>query len=116
VANTTLGSLSFIPVFNKRTAKTVLSVMEGQAIVIGGLIQDTKNETKSGIPWLSKIPLLGAVFGYQTYSMGRTELILMMTPHVITDLDQSNAVTREFRKKVEGIKKDLEKEEKKGKK
>jgi general secretion pathway protein D len=116
VATTSLGTLPSIPVFNKRTAKTVLSVMEGQAIVIGGLIQDTKNETKSGIPWLSKIPLLGAVFGYQTYSMGRTELILMMTPHVITDLDQSNAVTREFRKKVEGIKKDLEKEEKKGKK
>jgi general secretion pathway protein D len=116
VANTTLGSLSFIPVFNKRTAKTVLSVMEGQAIVIGGLIQDTKNETKSGIPWLSKIPILGAIFGYQTYEMGRTELILMMTPHVISDLNQSNAVTREFRERVEGLKQELEKEEKEKKK
>jgi general secretion pathway protein D len=116
VATTSLGTLPSIPVFNKRTAKTVLSVMEGQSIVIGGLIQDTKNETKSGIPLLSKIPILGALFGYQTYSMGRTELILMMTPHVIADLDQSNAVTREFRQKVEGIKKDLEKEEKKEKK
>jgi general secretion pathway protein D len=114
VATTSLGTLPSIPVFNKRTAKTVLSVMEGQSIVIGGLIQDTKNETKSGIPLLSKIPILGALFGYQTYSM--TELILMMTPHVIADLDQSNAVTREFRQKVEGIKKDLEKEEKKEKK
>ena len=116
VATTSLGTLPSIPVFNKRTAKTVLSVMEGQAIVIGGLIQDTKNETKSGIPWLSKIPLLGALFGYQTYGKGRTELILMMTPHVISDLNQSNAITREFREKVEGIKKDLEKEEKKKKK
>jgi general secretion pathway protein D len=116
VATTSLGTLPSIPVFNKRTAKTVLSIMEGQAIVIGGLIQDTKNETKSGIPLLSKIPILGALFGYQTYSMGRTELILMMTPHVITDLAQSNAITREFREKVEGIKKDLEKEEKKKKK
>jgi general secretion pathway protein D len=116
VATTSLGTLPSIPVFNKRTAKTVLSVMEGQAIVIGGLIQDTKNETKSGIPWLSKIPILGAIFGYQTYEMGRTELILMMTPHVIADLNQSNTVTREFRDKIEGIKKDLEKEEKKKKK
>ena len=116
VATTSLGTLPSIPVFNKRTAKTVLSVMEGQSIVIGGLIQDTKNETKSGIPLLSKIPILGALFGYQTYSIGRTELILMMTPHVITDLNQSNAITREFREKVEGIKKDLEKEEKKKKK
>jgi general secretion pathway protein D len=116
VATTSLGTLPSIPVFNKRTAKTVLSVMDGQSIVIGGLIQDTKNETKSGIPLLSKIPLLGALFGYQTYSKARTELILMMTPHVIADLNQSNAVTREFREKVEGIKKDLEKEEKKEKK
>ena len=116
VATTSLGTLPSIPVFNKRTAKTVLSVMEGQSIVIGGLIQDTKNETKSGIPFLSKIPILGALFGYQTYGKARTELILMMTPHVITDLNQSNAVTREFREKVEGIKKDLEKEEKKEKK
>ncbi len=112
VATTSLGTLPSIPVFNKRTAKTVLSVMEGQAIVIGGLIQDTKNETKSGIPWLSKIPILGAIFGYQTYEMGRTELILMMTPHVISDLNQSNAVTREFRARVEGLKQELEKEQK----
>jgi general secretion pathway protein D len=84
--------------------------------VIGGLIQDTKNETKSGIPLLSKIPILGAIFGYQTYEMGRTELILMMTPHVISDLNQSNAVTREFRERVEGLKQELEKEEKEKKK
>ena len=54
VATTTLGTLPSIPVFNKRTAKTVLSIMEGQTIVIGGLIQDTKNETKSGVPLLEQ--------------------------------------------------------------
>jgi general secretion pathway protein D len=116
VATTSLGTLPSIPVFNKRTAKTVLSIMEGQSIVIGGLIQDQKNETKSGIPLLSKIPILGALFGYQTYDKARTELILMMTPHVISDLNQSNAVTREFSEKVEGIKKELEKREKENKK
>jgi general secretion pathway protein D len=115
VDTTTLGTLPSVPVFGKRTAKTVLSITEGQAIVIGGLIQDSKNITKSGIPLLSRIPLLGALFGSQEYVTGKTELILLMTPHIITDQLQSDTVTREFREKVEGIRKELEKKEKKKK-
>jgi len=112
VDTTALGNLPSVPVFGKRTAKTVLSISEGQSIVIGGLIQDSKNVTKSGIPLLSRIPLLGALFGRQQYTTGKTELILLMTPHIITDQLQSDTVTREFREKVEGIRKELEKMEK----
>jgi general secretion pathway protein D len=115
VDTTTLGTLPSVPVFGKRTAKTVLSVTEGQAIVIGGLIQDSKHVTKSGIPLLSRIPLLGALFGSHEYVTGKTELILLMTPHIITDQLQSDTVTREFREKIEGIKRELEKKEKKEK-
>ena len=111
-----LGNLSNVPVFTKKTVKTLVSVLEGQTIVIGGLIEDSKNVTKSGIPLLSKIPLLGALFGYQTYEKTKTELILLMTPHIITDHIQSDAVTREFKEKVEGIRKELEEKEKKKKK
>jgi len=113
VDTTTLGTLPSVPVFGKRTAKTVLSISEGQSIVIGGLIQDSKNVTRSGIPLLSRIPLLGALFGSQEYVTGKTELILLMTPHIITDQIQSDNVTREFKEKVEGIRKELEKKEKK---
>ena len=90
-------------------AKTVLSISEGQSVVIAGLIQDTNNRTKSGVPYLSRIPVLGGLFGYQTYEIQRTELILMLTPHVIADLNQSNTVTQEFREKLEGVKKELKK-------
>jgi len=114
VSFTSLGSYKdTIPVFKKRTAKTILSIMEGQTIVIGGLIEDTKETIKSGIPLLSKIPLLGALFGYQTYMKKKTELLVLLTPHVITNLEQSNAVTREFREKIEGLKKELKEREKK---
>jgi general secretion pathway protein D len=113
VDTTALGTLSNIPVFKKTTAKTVLSVLESQMIVIGGLIEDSKNVTNSGIPLLSRIPILGGLFGRQQYETGKTELILLMTPHIITDHTQSIAVTQEFREKVEGIKKELEKWEKK---
>jgi general secretion pathway protein D len=116
VDTTSLGTLANIPVFKKKTAKTVLSVLESQMIVIGGLIADSKNVTKSGIPFLSQIPILGVLFGRQEYTTGKTELILLMTPHIITDHTQANAVTREFRDKVEGIKKELEKREQKEKK
>jgi general secretion pathway protein D len=108
-----LGNLTNIPVFGKKTAKTILSVLEGQTIVIGGLIEETREVTKSGVPLLSKIPLLGAAFGFQSYTKKKTELLVLMTPHVITDLHQSNAITQEFKEKVEGLKKELEKKEKK---
>ncbi|MGQ9509349.1 MAG: type II secretion system secretin GspD [Thermodesulfobacteriota bacterium] len=109
VDTTALGGLPNIPYFRKKTAKTVLSVLEGQLIVIGGLIEDSKNTQKVGVPLLSKIPLIGALFGTQEYTSKKTELILMMTPHVITDHIQSQAVTEEFKSKVEGLKKEFEK-------
>jgi len=116
VATVTLGTLPSVPVFDKKTAKTVLSVLEGQSIIIGGLIEDTKVRNKGGVPLLSRIPILGALFGTQDFQNKKTELILMMTPHIITDHIQSNAVTKEFRDKVEGLKKELEEKEKREKK
>jgi general secretion pathway protein D len=107
-----LGNLQNIPVFTKKTAKTVLSVLEGQTIVIGGLIEDSKNVTKSGIPFLSKIPILGALFGRQEYTTTKKELILLLTPHIVTDHIQSRSVTEEFKEKVKGLREVLEKKEK----
>ena len=112
VGNTQLGNLASVPVFDKKMAKTVLSVLEGQLIVIGGLIEDTKKRNISGVPFLSKIPLLGALFGARDYQDKKTELVLLMTPHIITDTGQSQAVTQEFREKIEKIKKELELKEK----
>lgn len=109
VASTKLGSLENIPVFKKKTAKTTLSIMEGQTIVIGGLIEDKKEVGASGVPFLSRLPIIGALFGYQTRDINKTETVLLLTPHVITDLEESNQVTREFREKVQGLKKELEK-------
>ena len=104
-----LGNLANVPVFTKKTAKTVLSVLESQMIVIGGLIQDSKNVNKRGIPFLSRIPFLGALFGDQTYTISKQELIILMLPHIISDHTQSKTVTDEFKDRVEGLKKLLEK-------
>jgi general secretion pathway protein D len=109
VESTKLGTLDNVPVFNKKTAKTTLSIMEAQTVVIGGLIEESGGTKKSGVPWFSKIPLLGALFGYQEYTDSRTELMMLLTPHVIADMDQSKAVTREFKDKLDSIRKQLDK-------
>jgi general secretion pathway protein D len=111
-----LGNLTNVPFFPKKMAKTSLSIMEGQTIVIGGMIEDTKNATKTGVPFLSKIPILGALFGYHTNETIGTETILLMTPHVITDLPESNQVTKEFRERVQELRKEFEKKQKEEKK
>jgi general secretion pathway protein D len=112
-AGVTSSSSTFsVPAFNKTTAKTVLSIREGQSIAIGGLIRKTKDVSSQGIPYLNKIPLIGFFFGKNTRSYQRRELILLLTPHIITDETQSKNVTEEFKKKVEGIKKELEKRKK----
>jgi general secretion pathway protein D len=107
-----LGNLSNIPAFPKKTAKTTLSIMEGQTIVIGGLMGERKEVHNSGIPFLSKIPILGSLFGTQQYIKRKTETILLLTPHVISNLEQSNHITQEFREKLGGIKRELASKEK----
>ena len=99
-----------VPAFNKTTAKTVLSIKDGQTIAIGGLIRNTKDVSSQGLPFLSKIPLIGMFFGKNTRSYERRELILLLTPHIITDEIQSKTVTDEFREKIEGLKKGFERE------
>jgi len=107
------ASSSFtVPAFNKTTAKTVLSIKEGQTIAIGGLIRKTKGEASQGGPLLSKIPVIGLLFGKNTDRDERRELILLLTPHIITDEIQSKTVTDEFRERIKGLKEDYEKAKK----
>ncbi|MEO0228296.1 MAG: hypothetical protein ABIL70_09640, partial [candidate division WOR-3 bacterium] len=87
--------------------------LEGQTIVIGGLMEDSKSTKRSGIPLLNRIPLLGPFFGVRESEKSKKEMILLMTPHIITDHLQSRAVTEEFKEKVEGLKKELEKKKEK---
>ena len=108
VGKTALGNLNDVPFFPKKTAKTTLSIMEKQTIVIGGLIEERKETVKTGVPYLSRIPVLGALFGYHTNTTVKTETLLFLTPHVISDIADSNRVTEEFREKIYSIQKELE--------
>ncbi len=86
--------------FNKRKVGTSLTVKHNQAIVIGGLISSAKNDSATGVPWLVKIPFLRWLFGSETTNSAKSELIVMITPRVITSLDDVDAVSDEFKKKI----------------
>jgi general secretion pathway protein D len=86
--------------FNKRKVTTSLTVKHNQAIIIGGMISNSKTDAASGVPWLVDIPLIRWLFGTETKNVSKSELILMITPRVITSLDDVDAVSDEFKKKI----------------
>ena len=88
------------PSFLERRVDTTLTVKHAQTIVIGGLITETRNQGNSGVPVLSRLPIFGYLFGSHSQSFNKTELIIMITPHVIVSLDDVDAVTREFKSKL----------------
>lgn len=97
------------PSFDTRKAKTSAVVQSGHTLVLGGLIRESSSYGRTGIPWLSKIPILGYLFGATTDSYTKTELLVMVTPHVINNQEEADAVTRDFQDKVKTIKERLEK-------
>lgn len=93
---------------NKREVKTNLVVQDGNTIVIGGLIQDKATDNRSGIPLLSKIPVLGHLFGTTTKTNDRTELIIMLTPRVIKSQTEAIDVSSDYMNRLKGIGKGME--------
>lgn len=103
---TTTSSQIDSPTFRQRRLTSTISVKNGETILLGGLIQQTDNRDSSGIPFLHDIPGIGSLFGNSNNSAARTELIMLMTPHVIANSEQSRDLTRaiehQFRAVLDG--------------
>ncbi len=85
-------------IINRRTAKTTVTVQDGQTIIIGGLIttEDSKREDK--VPILGDIPGLGWLFKRSRIVKNRTELLIILTPHVLRTVEQADQeTTQQFR-------------------
>ena len=95
------------PTIATRKAQTVVTVSSGETMVLAGLISDSSTTGSSGVPLLSKIPLIGGLFGTQTLNKKRTELVLLITPTVVTNADDARAVTDEIRRKLPALEKYL---------
>lgn len=70
------------PIISKRTAKTTVTVMDGQPIIIGGLQMSTESKAKSGFPCIGDIPLLGLLFQTRRKNILQNEVIIIITPHI----------------------------------
>lgn len=83
-AGTPVGALGAIPI-TKRTASTTLVVKDQQTVVIGGLMQDNMTTSKDKVPILGDIPVLGFLFSSSKRETRKTNLLLILTPHVIRE-------------------------------
>jgi general secretion pathway protein D len=86
-----------VPVIAKRAADTVVVTPNGQPVIIGGMMQNTKTGTDNKIPFLGDIPLIGNLFKRQFKSNSKTELLIFLTPHIVEAPSQLLALSERER-------------------
>ena len=99
VATTTTGNIDS-PTFNQRLIRTRVAVQDGQTVGMAGLIRDSDSQGNSGIPVLKDVPVLGTLFSSQANSRVRTELLVLITPHVVKDQRDARALTEDLRNQL----------------
>ncbi|MBV8797129.1 MAG: type II secretion system secretin GspD [Hyphomicrobiales bacterium] len=90
------------PTISTREVKSTISVTSGQTVLLGGMIQDNLNKSRSGIPILGQLPYVGAAFGTTSKTDVRTELIMFIRPTIIRDGADAAMVAEELRSKMRG--------------
>ena len=91
------------PPISTRSVQTLLAVPSGQTMVMGGLITENKQNTSNGLPLISRVPVLGGLFGNQDLKNNRTELVLFITPQVLESETDYQRVIEDLRRKMEQI-------------
>lgn len=91
------------PSFNTRQVNTEVVLKDNQVLIMGGLMRTDTIDTVSGVPVLKDLPYIGRLFGSQSTSLKKTELMIFITPHVISNSDDSEFVTREFKKRLTNL-------------
>ena len=89
------------PVISKRSADTVVVTPDGQTVIIGGLMSNTKSSIDSKIPILGDIPFLGNLFKRKLRAEEKTELMIFLTPHVVNQPTQLAKMTKDEKAQVE---------------
>jgi len=97
VEETVLGA----PITTSRKAKTTVIVDDNQTIVIGGLIRDDVNKAQSQVPCLGSIPFFGWAFKQTSSTKIKTNLLIFLTPHIVTTPEDIDRVTTHERKRLE---------------
>ncbi|MCX7292985.1 type II and III secretion system protein family protein [Janthinobacterium sp.] len=81
-----VSARSILPVITTRRASTTVQLYDGQSYAIGGLIKNNQVSNITGVPWLSEVPILGALFRSTDFQHDRTELLFVITAHLVKPL------------------------------
>jgi general secretion pathway protein D len=110
--NVQVGSAgTTFPSFDLTQTKTSIVVPDKQAIVIGGIMEETKDKSYEGIPLLSELPILGPIFRYTEDVMTKKELIIIITPHVVSSKIEGDVLSQDFLGKLQEVKEFLSEKE-----
>lgn len=96
VSTTTSGIDS--PTISQRRIRTSVVVNNGEGLALGGMVQDRKSVSHTQMPIVGDIPIVGNAFKFKDNRIDRTELIVIITPHVMRNLNEARVITDEFRK------------------
>lgn len=89
---------------SKKTIQTQIAVQSGETVLLGGLIKQTEGRLRGGLPWVSRIPLIGGLFGNTSSNQNREELLVLITPTVIRGGSQeAQALTEEYQRRFQGL-------------
>jgi len=101
ISNVAAGSgQSLTPTISQRRVKSSIAVASGQTVLLAGLISETENKTRQGVPLLDSIPGVGDAFSHQNTARNRTELILFIRPTVIKDAVDAHVIAEQMRTKM----------------
>lgn len=92
IAATQDGTIIRSPSIETTRAQTTVSAASGETIVLGGLITKSNATTQRGVPYISDIPVVGDLFKYENTSVRRTELLIILTPHVIRNAEDNERI------------------------
>jgi general secretion pathway protein D len=102
--STTQATTTANPSFFKRNIQTTLIATEDRSIVLGGLVKERKSLSREGLPFFYKIPLIGWIFGARSGALTRNELVIFITPRVISSVEEGTRLSREFEERVVELK------------
>jgi general secretion pathway protein D len=85
LANSAVPVVSNVPIIQTREMESILKISSGQIAVMGGLMQDSINNTKDSIPGINRIPLIGSLFSNRNEKTNKTELVIFMKPVVVKE-------------------------------
>jgi len=91
------------PTIQQRQISSTVAVQDGETIALGGLIRDNLSDANSGVPILKDIPVLGVLFGTTNTDRRRTELLILLTPRLVRDIDDARSATNELLEKIRTV-------------